>query len=142
VQFSVRLSEWVYCNIGTKVCVIKTALEKDLGRSLPYTFLYRSLLYNGHMSKREKRLRKIQQNPKNNPKNLSYYMSLRYRIELIPEEDGWSAILPELPGCVGAGDTIEEVLELLEDAKQGWFVSSLKHGDTIPEPAELMQPIA
>jgi antitoxin HicB len=67
-------------------------------------------------------------------KDLAYYMSLRYRIELIPEEDGWSAIMPELQGCVGAGDSIEEALAMLEDAKEGWFSSCLKHGDPIPEP--------
>ncbi len=67
-------------------------------------------------------------------KDLDYYLSLRYRIELIPDPDGWGAILPELPGCVAAGDTIEEALTLLEDAKRGWFISCLKHGDLIPEP--------
>jgi len=67
-------------------------------------------------------------------KDLDYYLSLRYRIELIPDPDGWGAILPELPGCVAAGDTIEEALTLLDDAKRGWFISCLKHGDAIPEP--------
>jgi predicted RNase H-like HicB family nuclease len=68
-------------------------------------------------------------------KNLSYYMNLHYRIELVPEEDGsWAALVPELPGCLGAGDTITEALEMLEDAKSGWFASRLKHSDPIPEP--------
>lgn len=69
-------------------------------------------------------------------KDIHYYMNLRYPINLIPEEDGsWSAEVPDLPGCVGAGETIAEALEMLEDAKLGWFSSSLKHGDPIPEPA-------
>ncbi|MBL8132988.1 MAG: type II toxin-antitoxin system HicB family antitoxin [Anaerolineae bacterium] len=68
-------------------------------------------------------------------KNLDYYLSLRYRIELVPESDGWGAIIPDLPGCVGGGDTIEEALAMLEDAKQGWFTSALQHGDPIPEPS-------
>jgi antitoxin HicB len=72
-------------------------------------------------------------------KDLSYYMALRYRIELIPEEDGWSAILPDIEGCVGAGDTIEDALMMLEDAKRGWFISCLKHGDPIPEPKSASQ---
>lgn len=54
-----------------------------------------------------------------------------YNIVLTPEEDGWGAITPELPG---GGDTIAEALDMLEDAKQGWFLSSLAHGDRIPEP--------
>jgi predicted RNase H-like HicB family nuclease len=67
-------------------------------------------------------------------KDLAYCMRLRYRIELIPEEDGWAAVLPELPGCVAAGETPAEALALLEDAREGWFVSCLKHGNPIPEP--------
>jgi len=69
-------------------------------------------------------------------KDLTYYMSLRYKIVLVPDEDGWGAVIPDLPGCVGAGDTIAEALVMLEDAKQGWFASCLKHGDPIPEPGE------
>lgn len=72
-------------------------------------------------------------------KNLDYYLGLHYRIELLPEADGsWAAVIPELPGCVGAGDTIAEALEMLEDAKLGWLTSRLKHDDPIPEPAEVM----
>jgi predicted RNase H-like HicB family nuclease len=68
-------------------------------------------------------------------KDLDYYLNLHYKIELLPQEDGsWGAVIPELPGCVGGGDTIAEALEMLEDAKRGWFMSSLKHGDSIPEP--------
>ena len=69
-------------------------------------------------------------------KDLNYYMSLHYKIELLPEEDGsWAAVIPELPGCVGGGDSIAEALEMLEDAKLGWLTSRLKHGDPIPEPS-------
>jgi predicted RNase H-like HicB family nuclease len=69
------------------------------------------------------------------PKDLDYYMQLRYRIELIPEEAGsWGAFCPELLGCAGAGATISEALAMLEDAKQGWFASRLAGGHPIPEP--------
>lgn len=69
-------------------------------------------------------------------KELDYYLSLRYTIVLIPEEDGsWGAVIPVLPGCVGGGDTIAEALDMLSDAKVGWFSSSLAHGDPIPEPS-------
>lgn len=70
-------------------------------------------------------------------KDLKYYMNLRYRIILTPEIDGWGAVIPALPGCVGGGDTIEEALVMLEDAKRGWFESALAHGDSIPEPDHL-----
>lgn len=55
---------------------------------------------------------------------------------LQPERDGsWGAFVPDLPGCVGGGDTpLEAFLQMLEDAKLGWLTSCLKHGDPIPEP--------
>lgn len=68
-------------------------------------------------------------------KDLNYYMQLRYKIMLVPEVDGsWEALIPDLLGCVGGGDTIAEALAMLEDAKQNWFANRLKHGDPIPEP--------
>jgi antitoxin HicB len=68
-------------------------------------------------------------------KNLDYYMSLRYRIELTPEEDGsWGATHPDLLGCAGAGATIPEALAMLEDARRGWFESRLAGDHPIPEP--------
>ena len=69
-----------------------------------------------------------------NVKDLDYYLSLRYRIVLTPEEDGWSATVPDLPGCIAAGDSKAETLELLEDARRSWFDSSLERGLPIPEP--------
>ena len=68
--------------------------------------------------------------------DLDYYLSLRYRIVLTPEEDGWSATVPDLPGCIAAGDTISETLELLEDARRSWLEASLLHGLNIPEPGD------
>jgi antitoxin HicB len=69
-------------------------------------------------------------------KDLNYYLDLRYKIELIPQDDGsWGAIIPDLPGCVGGGDSIAEALAMLEDAKLAWLTSRLKHSDTIPEPS-------
>lgn len=69
-------------------------------------------------------------------KTLEQYMALRYKIVLIPEGDGWGAIIPELPGCVGGGDTIDEALAMLEDARRGWLSSALDHGDFIPQPGD------
>lgn len=67
-------------------------------------------------------------------KDLNYYMNLKYAIETRPEQEGWSACMPELDGLIGAGDTPAEALEMLEDAKEGWFIRCLQHVDRIPEP--------
>lgn len=67
-------------------------------------------------------------------KDLDYYLALRYKIELTPEDDGWGAIIPDLPGCAGGGDTIAEALEMLDDAKRGWMSARFDKGYPIPEP--------
>lgn len=68
-------------------------------------------------------------------KDIHYYMNLRYRIQISPDETDWVAEVPELYGCIGVGDTVAEALQQLEEAKQGWFTSRLQHGDPIPEPS-------
>lgn len=67
-------------------------------------------------------------------KDLEYYLSLRYRIVVTPEETGWSATIPELPGCVAAGDDIAETLVMIDDARRSWIEASLQRGLTVSEP--------
>jgi predicted RNase H-like HicB family nuclease len=73
-------------------------------------------------------------------KDLTYFMNLHYSVILLPEEDGsWGAIVPELRGCMGAGDTPQEALEELEANKQVWFESRLQKQWHIPEPTLAVQ---
>ena len=71
-------------------------------------------------------------------KDLKYYMSLPYKIEI--EEDaeagGYTASIPELPGCLTCGETAEEALEHMDDAKKEWILSALEESYPIPEPHE------
>lgn len=68
-------------------------------------------------------------------RDLDYYMRLPYTIELTPAEDGtWFAKIPLLPGCMTVGDTQQEALDMIEDAKLAWLSVALTEGDTIPEP--------
>ena len=36
-------------------------------------------------------------------------------------DGGYSVVVPELPGCVTEGDTIEEVREMAAEAAEGWL---------------------
>ena len=69
-------------------------------------------------------------------KDLSYYMSLPYRIEIIkdPDENGYVAFIPELKGCITTGLTEEDALENLKDAKETWLSSAIDNEGPIPEP--------
>lgn len=74
-------------------------------------------------------------------KALDYYLNLPYAILLIPSDEddgGWLAKIPDLPGCISFGDTKEEALAMIEDAKMGWITHRYEAGYPIPEP----QPIA
>ena len=50
-------------------------------------------------------------------------------------DEGFLIEVPDLPGCMTAGETEEEALELLRDAMAGWLIVSLERGLPIPEPA-------
>lgn len=68
-------------------------------------------------------------------KDLAYYLALPYPIELIPDEDGyWFARIPLLDGCMTNGDSREDALVMLDDAKQLWLETALELGKLIPEP--------
>jgi antitoxin HicB len=70
-------------------------------------------------------------------KNLNYYMNLKYEIIVKPDEDGFVAYIPELPGCITQADKIQEVFPMLADAKKSWLEIALKQKLEIPEPKSL-----
>lgn len=69
-------------------------------------------------------------------KTLIEYMSLPYRLEIIPDPDegGYVASYPELPGCITCGDTVEAAVRNAEDAKREWLLSAMESGNEIREP--------
>lgn len=69
-------------------------------------------------------------------KTLEYYLSLPYRLEIIPDtlEGGYGARYPELPGCITSADSIENVIRSAEDAKRAWLCAALEDNIPIPEP--------
>jgi predicted RNase H-like HicB family nuclease len=47
---------------------------------------------------------------------------LKYPIFTIPEEEGgFTALIPDLPGCMTQGETMEEVVTNIEEARQLWI---------------------
>jgi antitoxin HicB len=69
-------------------------------------------------------------------KTLAYYLALPYTIEIIPDTEagGYVARVKELRGCITQAETWEELLEMIEEAKEGWLEVALEHGHPIPEP--------
>ncbi len=73
-------------------------------------------------------------------KDLAYYLNLNYEISLRrltqDEGDGWFAEIPLLPGCMSDGQTPEEALANLGDAKKSWIETNLELGREVPEPMQ------
>lgn len=63
----------------------------------------------------------------------------KFRITIIvePDEDGFYAHCPGLPGVHAGGDTKEEALENARDAAIGILRAKLQHGDPIEENPDL-----
>ena len=74
-------------------------------------------------------------------KSIDYYMSLPYRLEIIPDldEGGYVARYPELPGCITIGETLESVTENAVEAKKEWLEAALEDNLEIAEPTSLIE---
>ncbi len=68
--------------------------------------------------------------------NLNYYLSLKYPIEIIVEEDGFFAEIPLLEGCMTQADSLEELVKAIQDSKKLWLEWALNHNIEIPLPDE------
>ena len=49
--------------------------------------------------------------------------------------DSWSAYVPDLPGCVAAGDSREEVARLIKEAIEFHIEGMRQEGLPVPEPS-------
>ncbi len=46
----------------------------------------------------------------------------------------WSAYVPDLPGCISTGKTLEETERNIREAVEGHLAVMREYGDPIPEP--------
>ena len=64
---------------------------------------------------------------------------MRYPI-LIEEGTGTTAfgvVVPDLPGCFSAGDTLDEAVEAAKEAAAAWIDAALDQGMPVPQPSTL-----
>lgn len=59
-------------------------------------------------------------------------------IEAGDENTAWSVVVPDLPGCFSAGDTLDEAMKASEEAAAAWIDAALDERRAIP-PASSMQ---
>lgn len=55
----------------------------------------------------------------------------------LEEDGGYSVEVPDLKGCITQGDSLEEALQMAEDAALGWLLTSVEEGEELPNPSNI-----
>ena len=58
-------------------------------------------------------------------------------IELGSDTAAYGVVVPDLPGCFSAGDTLDETLVGAQEAAAAWIDAALDVGEAIPSPTNL-----
>ena len=64
---------------------------------------------------------------------------MRYAVIIEEGEDSFGAYVPDLPGCVAAAETKEEVLNLIQEAIDFHIEGLREDGQPIPEPSSSVE---
>ena len=64
---------------------------------------------------------------------------MRFAVLIEPTATGYSGHVPDLPGCVAAGETRDETIELLREAVEFHLEGMRLHGETTPEPTSTFE---
>ena len=64
---------------------------------------------------------------------------MRYPIAIEAGTDtaAFGVVVPDLPGCFSAGDTLDEAMVCAEEAAAAWIDAALDAGQAVPAPSDL-----
>ena len=62
---------------------------------------------------------------------------MRYAVVIEKSDTGYGAYVPDLPGCVAAGETIEETSRLIKEAIEFHLEGIREDGLAVPEPTSV-----
>ncbi|AHB11135.1 type II toxin-antitoxin system HicB family antitoxin [Zymomonas mobilis] len=64
---------------------------------------------------------------------------MRYPVAIEPDtkSTAFGIVVPDLPGCFSAGDTMDEAIANAEEAASAWIDATLDSGQDIPEPSSI-----
>lgn len=60
---------------------------------------------------------------------------MEYPVVYGKSANGWGAYIPDLPGCVALGFTLDETKRLIQEGLETHLRSMREDGDPIPEPS-------
>jgi predicted RNase H-like HicB family nuclease len=64
---------------------------------------------------------------------------MRYAVIIERSETGFGAYVPDLPGCVAAGATRDEVVQLIQEAIEFHIEGLKQDGQPVPEPVSSIE---
>ena len=59
---------------------------------------------------------------------------MRYLVVIEKGAQGWGAHVPDLPGCIAAADSRDEVVHLIREAIELHIEGLRERGEVVPEP--------
>jgi len=68
-------------------------------------------------------------------------MNRKYAVIFEQANTNWAAYVPDLPGCVSTGRTLEETELNVREAITGHLRTLLEFGDPVPEPTTVAKEI-
>jgi predicted RNase H-like HicB family nuclease len=66
---------------------------------------------------------------------------MRYPIAIEPGDEGhaFGVVVPDLPGCFSAGDTMDEAIDNAKEAIELWLETVIDDGGAVPEPRTISE---
>ena len=64
---------------------------------------------------------------------------MKYMVVVEKSASGYGAYVPDLPGCVAAGESREEVLRLIKEAIEFHIESLEENGEPVPQPSSISE---
>ena len=64
---------------------------------------------------------------------------MRYAIIIEKSATGFAAYAPDLPGCIAAGETLEQTEQLIKEAIEFHIEGLREDGEAIPEPSSFAE---
>jgi predicted RNase H-like HicB family nuclease len=64
-----------------------------------------------------------------------------YAVVFEKAENNWAAYVPDLPGCVTTGRTLEETRRLITEAIEFHIEGMQLHGEAVPEPSAVAESV-
>lgn len=49
----------------------------------------------------------------------------------------FAVVVPDLPGCISEGDSLEDALAMATDAATGWVLAEIEKGNRFPIPSNI-----